>query len=451
MYAIGLDIGTTSVCGILHDAASGEVIKTRTEKNDSFLALPNDWAKEQDPNRLLTILKTIADDLLAEGKEVFSIGLTGQMHGIVYLNADGKPVSSLRIWQDGRGNLPYKDCKTYAAYMSEKTAYALATGYGSVTYFYDSINNLVPADAVTFCNIHDLAAMMLTGRKSPLLHPSDAAALGLFDLTVNAFDQDAIRALGLNPALFPAVASGFAVAGEYNGIPVSVALGDNQASFLGSVADMDESLLVNVGTGSQISCLVHAVPESELDCRPLLDGSYIMAGSSLCGGRAYAILERFLREAAETITGMEVASAYPAMDRLMAEFDTVSAPLAVTTTFSGTRTKPEERGRIENIGIDNLTMATLSDGVLVGMVNELHDMYRQILPFLDGKKSFMVGSGNGIRFNGPLKKRFERIFDLPMRIPAHKEEAAFGASLYALVAAGIYPNIEQAQKLIRYQ
>lgn len=91
MYSIGLDIGTTSVCGILIDATDGRVIKTRTEKNDSFLTTPNDWAKEQNPKRLLSILKSIADDLLGEGKEkVVSIGLTGQMHGNVYLNTDGQ-------------------------------------------------------------------------------------------------------------------------------------------------------------------------------------------------------------------------------------------------------------------------------------------------------------------------------------------------------------------------
>ncbi len=451
MYSIGLDIGTTSVCGILIDATDGMVIKTRTEKNDSFLTTPNDWAKEQNPKRLLSILKSIADDLLGEGKEkVVSIGLTGQMHGIVYLNTDGKPVSSLRTWQDSRGNLPYKDGKSYAAYMSEITGYDLATGYGTVTYFYDSINNLVPPDAVTFCNIHDLAAMMLTERKTPLLHTSDAAAIGLFDISTNTFDQGAITALGLNPALFPDVTNGFAIVGQYCGIPVSVALGDNQASFLGSVDDMNESLLVNVGTGAQISCLVRTVPESVLDCRPLFDESYIIAGSSLCGGRAYAILERFLREVAETVSGTEITSAYPAMDRLMGGLDNICNSLTVTTTFSGTRTKPEERGRIEGIGIDNFTMASLCDGVLVGMVSELHNMYQQMLPFLNVPKTFMVGSGNGIRYNKPLITRFERIFGLPLRIPSHKEEAAFGASLYGLIAAGIYPDMASAQKLIHY-
>lgn len=55
----------------------------------------------------------------------------------------------------------------------------------------------------------------------------------------------------------------------------------------------------------------------------------------------------------------------------------------------------------------------------------------------------MVGSGNGIRYNKPLITRFERIFGLPLRIPSHKEEAAFGASLYGLIAAGIYPDWHQ--------
>lgn len=450
MYAIGLDIGTTSVCGILHDAASGEVVATRTEKNDSFLPTESDWAKEQDPKRLLAILKSITEELLACEKKIVSIGITGQMHGIVYVDPNGTPVSSLRIWQDGRGNLPYKDGKSYAAHMSEVTGYPLATGYGAVTYFYDTVNGLVPKEAVAFCNIHDLAAMALTGRRNPLLHASDAAALGLYNVAGGSFDNEAIGKLGLDASMFPSVTSGFARAGEYQGIPVSVAIGDNQASFLGSVADMEKSLLVNVGTGAQISCLVHAVPKTELDCRPLLSGSYLMAGSSLCGGRAYAILERFFREVAEAVTGTPVSSAYPTMDRLMANAAPPAEPLNISTIFSGTRADPQKRGSIAGIGIDNLTMASLCDGFMCGMATELYDMYREILPFLDSEKKYMIGSGNGVRFNTPLKERFERIFGLPMRIPAHKEEAAFGASLYALVAAGIYPDITSAQKLIRY-
>ena len=73
-------------------------------------------------------------------------------------------MSPLTIWQDGRGDQVYKDGKTYAACLSELTGYPVATGYGAVTHFYNTVNGLVPSDAVTFCTIHDLAVMALTER-----------------------------------------------------------------------------------------------------------------------------------------------------------------------------------------------------------------------------------------------------------------------------------------------
>ena len=39
---------------------------------------------------------------------------------------------------------------------------------------------------------------------------------------------------------------------------------------------------------------------------------------------------------------------------------------------------------------------------------------------------------------------------MKMQIPVHKEEAAYGAALYAMTAAGVYPTLEKAQELIAY-
>ncbi len=451
MFSIGLDIGTTSVCGILHNAANGEIVKSITLKNDSFINSENTWEKIQSPERLIEILNSILTELLSEEKKVVSIGVTGQMHGIVYLDKDVNTVGPLKIWQDGRGNLEFKNGKTYAEYMTEKSGYSLATGYGAVTYFYDLQNGLIPEKAVTFCTIHDLAVARLTGNKSPLLHTSDAASLGLFDIENNCFDKNAIENLGLSFDMFPSVCNGYTVAGEYNGIPVSVAIGDNQASFLGSVDDMENALLVNVGTGSQISCLVNTPPKnSKLDCRPLACNNYILAGSSLCGGRAYAILEKLFREVAQAVSGDEIKSAYPAMDKIMEDCVKVENPLEIDTRFSGTRNDPTIKGSIKNIDINNLTIASLCDGFMRGMVNELYNFFYEIKPLLEKEKSIMIASGNGVRSNKPLCKRFEEIFGIPLKIPAHSEEAAFGASLYALVASGIFKDIKEAQGLIKY-
>ncbi len=452
MNMIGLDIGTTSLCGILCDAATGKLRRSVTRPNDTFLPTAHPWEKQQDPVVLMARLQEIAAELTAEGP-VAAIGVTGQMHGIVYLTAEGKPVGPLTIWQDGRGDQPYKDGLTYAGYLSKVTGYPVATGYGAVTHFYNTVNGLIPEGAVTFCTIHDLAVMTLTGEKAPKLDPSDAASFGLYDLRNDCFDTAAITAAGMDPVFFPAVAPGFALGGHTpEGVPVSVAIGDNQASVLGSVADLTHSVLVNVGTGSQISCVVTAPPvDSDLDCRPLMPGHWLLAGSSLCGGRAYAILENFLRDTASVISGTPVDNAYPVMDRLMADFSAPAQPLVVDTTFSGTRKQPERRGKIENVGIDNLTVANLCDGVMNGMVTELHDLYGEMRPHLAVTPEKLVGSGNGIRFNAPLAHRFTAAFGMPLSIPAHREEAAFGAALFALVAAGLVQDIAEAQTRIQYQ
>lgn len=451
MYSIGLDIGTTSVCGILIDAESGGVLKSLTLPNNTFISGDNSFEKLQDATRLSEILLSILTDLLPQNQKVLSIGISGQMHGIVYLNKNGEPVSPLKIWQDGRGDQPYKDGLTYAEYMTQKTGYPLATGYGAVTYFYDKVNGLVPADATCFCTIHDLAAMVLTGSKNPIIHPSNGHSFGLYSLKNGGFDLNAIKTLDLDPDMFPEVCDEFKIMGEYKEIPVSVAIGDNQASILGSVSEFDSSLLINVGTGSQISCLAENPPENApVDCRPLVKNSYILAGSSLCGGRAYSMLEKLFRDIASTVTGQQVKSAYPAMDKLMETNDAVSDPLEVITLFSGTRNNPQKRGSIMNISTENLTPAALCDGFMQGMVNELYEMLLLIKNYTDVNIKYAVCSGNGIRNNPALRRRFEKTFGLKTVIPAHKEEAAFGAALFSLVAAGVYPDISQAGKLIKY-
>ena len=44
-----------------------------------------------------------------------------------------------------------------------------------------------------------------------------------------------------------------------------------------------------------------------------------------------------------------------------------------------------------------------------------------------------------------------QFFNIKMQIPAHKEEAAFGAALYSLVAKGRFATINEAANLIKYE
>ncbi|MBP5232605.1 MAG: hypothetical protein J6333_04300, partial [Planctomycetes bacterium] len=156
-------------------------------------------------------------------------------------------------------------------------------------------------------------------------------------------------------------------------------------------------------------------------------------------------------ETAAAVAGVPVDSAYPAMARALAAFTPPAEPLRVDTSFSGTRSDPTRRGHIANVGIQNLTMANLCDGVLNGMVAELQALYEKMRPFLPGAPTMLVGSGNGIRHNPPLAARFAAAFGLPLRVPVNDEEAAFGASLFGLAAAGGAPDVAVAQRCIRYR
>ncbi|HOU10119.1 MAG TPA: FGGY family carbohydrate kinase [Clostridiales bacterium] len=448
MRIIGLDVGTTTVCAAVIDAGSGEMLRSVTRPNAAALTSVYPFERIQDPAVILGLCEKMAGSLIGEYGPIAAIGVTGQMHGIVYLDRRGDAVSPLHYWQDESGNEPYRN-STYAAYLSGVTGYKMASGFGGTTFFYHTVNNRVPQGATVFCTIHDYVAMKLAGAAVPLSHVSDAASFGLFDLDRGGFDRAAAAKAGLDDAFFPQVTDRFEILGEYRGIPVTVAVGDNQASYLGCVRDTGESVLVNIGTGGQVSYLTESpAPVSGLEIRPCYTGHYLAVGSSLCGGRAFALLENFLRESAALVTGGPACSAYPAIDRYLAENPPPADALDVSTKFSGTRENPGERGFIKNIGTGNFTPGHLIWGVLGGICGELLEMYRAGGAAGHTK---LVGSGNGLRKNPALQKLFAERFALPLLIPRHSEEAAFGAALTAMAAAGISKDITQAQKIIEYR
>ena len=51
-----------------------------------------------------------------------------------------------------------------------------------------------------------------------------------------------------------------------------------------------------------------------IEARPFLHGDYLLAGASLCGGKAYALLEKFFRELVKEATGQETGR-YPERER----------------------------------------------------------------------------------------------------------------------------------------
>ena len=123
MKAIGFDIGTTTVCGIVMDTVSGDVLEVKTLLNDSALT-GDSFERLQDPEKILHQVKSMYYEFLDRFYDICCIGLTGQMHGIVFTDENGLSVSSLYTWQDESGNEKMPDGRSYAEWLSQETGYS---------------------------------------------------------------------------------------------------------------------------------------------------------------------------------------------------------------------------------------------------------------------------------------------------------------------------------------
>ncbi len=443
MNTLGIDIGTTSLSFVIMDHESGRIKKHQTVKNDSFLASDRTYEKIQDPNQIWAAVQQMLSRWDLKAENIAAVGLTGQMHGILYVDETGEAVSPLYTWQDGSGAQISQNGKTYVQQLQELTGYAVATGFGAVTYYVHHRTGTVPGNAVCFCTIMDYIGMKLTGRNAPLTDVTNAAGFGLFDLENLAFDLAAIQKAGLTDAMFPEVTARRGILGyTAEGIPAAPAIGDNQASYLGAVKNEKHSILINVGTGSQISFMVPSYAElAGMELRPYVDGQYLQVYSSLCGGHAYALVADFYRQIVAGITEYagktfepDPDMVYDWMNKLMDQhFLNIRQDenrMRIQPSFCGSRSDPAVRGSISGISTVNLVPEMLIFGIMEGIVTELYQVYDDCGLGSRKEKVLLVGSGNGVRKNCYLQKLFETAFGLPLRVSENEEEAACGAAIY---------------------
>ena len=427
MRTIGLDIGTTTISAVVTE--DGKVIHSVTKQNGAALKSANPENRIQDADLIVNKVLYMKEELVGIYAPIAAIGVTGQMHGILYIDAKGDAVSPFYTWQDQSGELLYRDM-TYSKYLADLTGHRAASGYGLVTDFVNRQLGRVPETAVMLCNIQDYVTMKLVGKKAPVTHISNAAGLGFYSLKDYDFEPDAICKLGINRAMLPRVSAEAEVVGEdCNGIPVTVAIGDNQASFLGSAAD-ECSVLVNIGTGSQVSVLgTETEGFAAGEIRPLARGKNLLVGAPLCGGRSFALLHRFFEETL-LYFGAENPDVYSVMNAMAAE-DPADCSISVDTRFCGTRKDPTQKGAVMGITEENFTPQQLTRGFMLGMCNELYSFYEQMKELTGNTHVKLIGTGNGIRKNKVLQGYLEKVFGMPLTIPENTEEAAFGTSVFA--------------------
>src|ERR1700737_746029 len=103
MLYIGIDSGTQSTKSIVIDLETGGILATSQQNYDLIPGLP-DGHMEQDPRVWIDAVdKTIQTCLTQIGErkdQIRAIGVSGQQHGLVVLNASSQVIRPAKLWCD---------------------------------------------------------------------------------------------------------------------------------------------------------------------------------------------------------------------------------------------------------------------------------------------------------------------------------------------------------------
>ncbi|RTH03065.1 xylulokinase, partial [Thermus scotoductus] len=310
---IGLDLGTSGLKGVALDENGRKVAEARASYP---LATPRPGWTEQDPADWAKALREVLRGLKANigNEEVLAVGLSGQMHGAVFLDAEGHPLLPAPLWNDQRTEAEARWIEEVIPRpeLVQRTGNRAVTGFQLpkilwLKHHYPGIFQkvykvLLPKDYLGY---------LLTGAYAT--EPSDASGVGALNIRRGIWDGDLLKALGLTVDLFPEVRPSAAVVGGLApswaaetglkaGTPVVAGAGDNAAAALGlGVSRYRPGVgTVSLGTSGVIFLpLEEAKPDPEgrvhLFCHA--DGAYHLLGVTLSAAGSLAWLEKLFPEA----------------------------------------------------------------------------------------------------------------------------------------------------------
>ncbi len=465
---LGSDLGTTGVKAALFAAEDGHTLSSAFV--DYPLTHPHPGWAEQNPadwwqatiTAIRTCLVTAARHDV-QPADVRGVGLSGQMHGVVLLDEAHTVLRPCIIWADQRSDAQCRWIteRVGAARLIEYVSNPALPGFSApkLQWVRDNEPDIF-ARACTMVLPKDYIRYLLTGTLA--MEISDAAGTCLFDVKHEAWSQEMIAALGLDPALLPPVVAADAVAGAITdevaaltgllpGTPVAGGGADNACGAVGNGVVQPGLALVSIGTSGVV--LAHStspqvdtsgpVPRVHTFNHAVPHAWYLMgvtqgAGLSLRWvrdniGLPERALERWTGTDAYEILSQEAAGVSPGSDGLI-----------FLPYLQGERTPHLDayaRG-----GWIGLTAAHdrrhLVRAVLEGVAFSLKDCY-VILREQGIQLEQVRATGGGAK--SPLWRQIiADILGVELVLTNATEGPAFGAALLAGVASGVYDSVAQA-------
>lgn len=294
---VGLDVGTTTTKAVAVDPGSTWRVSASREYR---LSEPHPRMQVQDPAEVLRAVDEVLAEVvaLAAGRTVDVVGVGSAMHGLVGLDAEGRPLTDLITWADTRAH----------AEAAELRAAGRATGLlarsGTPVHPMSPLVKLMWFDRHDRATLHgarwwvglkDLVLLHLTGEVHTEL--STASASGLLDLATRDWSDDSIALAGVRRDQLPDILPTTALldlsedaarrTGLPAGLPVNVGATDGPLGNLGTGAITPGVAGMSIGTSGAVRTVVAEPmtdPRGRLFCYALTDDAWVVGAAISNGG-----------------------------------------------------------------------------------------------------------------------------------------------------------------------
>lgn len=452
---LGIDVGTTATKCVLVDE-NGKVI-SETEISQTVSTPRPAWA-EQAPDMWWDNTKEAVRQVMGRASalrspvEIKAIGLSGQMHSSVFLDADGAVIRPAILWCDGRTT---KQCHEIEDKLGmdglHRTAGNLALeGFTAPKVLwlrdnepesYDRLRKLLLAK--------DYIRYRLTGEFAT--EPSDAVGTLLFDVRHGDWSQEILSRLDISLDILPRVAGSSEVTGRLAGsvareiglqpgIPVVGGGGDNAAAAVGSGVVDEGRAQSSIGTSGT---LLTPILEPEVDSRMRLHtfhhcvpNQWYLMGVTLSAGNSL----RWLRD---VLLADQKGRSYDLLTSEARMVPVGSEGLFFLPYLSGERTPHNDstaRGVFFGIHLGH-TRGHMVRAVMEGVCFSLRDSL-ELMRDLGVSLSEIRAVGGGAR--SQLWRQMQAdVYGARVVAMGPSGGPSYGAALLAAVGAGMVPSISE--------
>lgn len=453
-YYLGVDVSTTSSKALLIDGR-GRVAAVASSPHT--LQTPKPLWSEQDPEEWWTATRNSLREVLRQagvtGDQVHAIGLTGQMHGLVTLDATGKVLRPAILWNDQRTQAQCDEIHRRIG----KERYIQITGNVALTGFTAPkilwVQENEPEIYARIAHIllpKDYVRYRLTGAFA--MDKADGSGTALFHLASRTWSPEVLAALQIDPAWLPETFEGPDVTGTLSadvapdlglkpGTPVMAGGGDQAAGAVGVGAVEPGIVALSLGT----SGVVFASTPS-----PLIEPNGLLHAFCHAVPGAWHLMGVMLSAAGSLQWYRDTLAPGVSFDDLVAEASSAPAGsegLLFLPYLSGERTPhPDPLARGAFIGLTlRHTRAHMTRAVLEGVAFGLKDSFELIRDAGLGDIAQVRGTGGGMK-NPLWRQILASVLGVELVQVNATEGAAFGAALLAGVGSGVWPSVREACK-----